>query len=70
MNLTLLLDNMMAELAETFSPYYNIVDMSGKPKEICGNLTLLSPTSATISRWLRDRKDGIAGSVDLLLKFD
>ena len=47
-----------------------IVDMSGKPKEICGNLTLLSPTSATISRWLRDRKDGIAGSVDLLLKFD
>mgnify|MGYP006909096523 FL=1 len=66
MNVTILLDNLMAEEFKTLDTYYNIPDTT-KPFSVSGNLNLLSPANSILSSYLYDRKeDGEDKIVDKL----
>lgn len=67
LNVTILLDNMMADEFKTLEAYYNIPDVS-KPYSISGNLTLLSPATSTLSNYLStDEDDNIDPKSDELV---
>jgi DNA-directed RNA polymerase beta' subunit len=52
-NITILLDNLLAEEFKTLRPYYNIPD-NNKPLTISNNLSLLSPSYGVLCNMLRD----------------
>lgn len=56
LNVTILLDNMLADLTKTLAPFYNIPDMS-KPNAIAGELTLLSPANSLLGNYILDNDE-------------
>jgi hypothetical protein len=56
LNFTPLLDVYIADQASTLAPHFNVPGRS-KPYEISGNLTLLAPATAVVSRYLRDTSE-------------
>ena len=57
MNLSLLLDMKLAELAEVFNAYYSIPDVTSKPYTVASGLTLNGPSNATVREWLKHTND-------------
>lgn len=66
LNVSILLDNNMAEQFKTLQPFFNVPDIA-KPYEISGNLGLLSPSTSIVANFLYDtvpstRKDQVSSS--------
>ena len=51
LNVTILLDNLMAENTDSLSPHFNVTDLT-KQYSVSGNLSVMSPATATISNYL------------------
>lgn len=66
LNFWLMLDNLMYDEFKTFSPFYNVPDLS-KPFSVSGNLTLLSPGNYILGNYLDD-KTSVPDELDFVLE--
>ena len=53
---TMMMDNFLAEKLTGFKPYYNLYQMSGKPRALSNCISHPKPVSLTIGRWLLDEE--------------
>ena len=69
-NVTILLDTLLAEEFKTLDTHYNIPDTT-KPFSVSGNLNLLSPANTILSRFLYDeQEEGVDTIVNQLQKVE
>jgi len=68
-NVTILLDNLLAEEFKTLDPYYNVPSVN-KSYGISGNLSMLAPPNSIMSNYLYDKRpDVIQDTVVGRMKF-
>lgn len=69
LNFTMLLDNNIAEEFTSFAPYFN-AQSAGKPYEISGYLTLLSPSYGILSNYVLDKSpSAVPANKELMDRF-